>query len=237
MKKLFVILFICFGSFHTALQAQEFKFGLKGGINNSYGGEVTGIRSTPGYTGDTFYGESEIGFHGGIWTQLNFGRFFIRPEVVYSKLESRFDFPQRPVIYAVDELSVPFLVGYRIWGPIDIYAGPAYKNIINSTMEQLEPLNDPPQVVVQDFPIAAQIGAKVEFGSFGLDVRYDRNLSSPENQVVDFVSGGPNPANPTMNRATINDARLNQLIVSLTIKLWDSETSGKRRRRGGSCYF
>lgn len=60
----------------------------------------------------------------GLW------QVFIRPEVVYSALESRFDFPNRPAIYAVDELSVPFLVGYNVWGPLDIYAGPAYKKLL-----------------------------------------------------------------------------------------------------------
>ena len=35
-------------------------------------------------------------------------------------------------------------------------------------------------IVVQDTPINAQIGAKVEFGRFGLDVRYESSLSNAE---------------------------------------------------------
>ena len=236
MNKIVGIILLAFFSV-TAVQAQEFKFGVKGGLNKTFGGEITGIPSSPGYTGETFYGEGEIGFHGGVWTQLSFGRFFIRPEVVYAKLKSRFDFPQGPSLYEVDELSVPFLVGFNVWGPLDIYAGPAYKKIIDSPMENLEPLADPPHVVVQNFPLSAQLGAKIEFGSFGLDIRYDHSLATAEDQIVDFVSGGPNISNPTMNRATINDSRLHQVIVSLTIKLFDTENAGKRRRKGGSCYF
>lgn len=230
MNKLFLFVFICFASFQTAVHAQEFSFGLKGGINKTSGGTLTGIRSTPIYTGATFNAEGEIGFHGGLWTQLSFGRFFIRPEVVYSKLESRFDFPNRPAIYAVDELSVPFLVGYNIWGPLDIYAGPAYKKIVDASLEGTEPADQ--LIVVQNFPLSAQVGAKVEFGSFGLDVRYDHSLATEENQGVDIINSVYG-----VNRANFEDARLNQIIVSLTIKLWDSENAGKRRRRGGNCYF
>ncbi len=230
MNRLFIIILLCLGSFPSAVQAQEFKFGVKGGVNKTFGGQLTGIASTAQYTGDTFNAEGEIGFHGGLWTQLSFGRFFIRPEVVYSKLESRFDFPRRPAIYAVDELSVPFLVGFNIWGPLDIYAGPAYKKVINSSLEGTEPPDQ--SIVVQNFPLSAQAGVKVEFGSFGLDVRYDHSLATAENQGVDIVNSVYG-----VNLANFEDARLHQLIVSLTIKLWDTENKDRRRRRGGGCYF
>lgn len=238
MSKKLLSLLICFLTVNASLlHAQEFSIGLKGGINKTYGGEIKGIASTPDYTDETFTAEGEIGFHGGIWTQVDFGKFFIRPEIVYSKLESRFDFPQGPALYEVEELSVPVLVGYNVFGPLDIYAGAAYKNIMDGTIERLEPLNDPPQVVVQNTPFSAQIGAKVEFGSFGLDIRYDKALSSKESQgPVDFVSDNANFDIPVMNRAVIEDARLDQIIVSLTVKLFDTANKD-RRRRGGNCYF
>ncbi|CAN5194310.1 hypothetical protein BH23BAC2_BH23BAC2_02700 [soil metagenome] len=230
MNKFIVLISLALFSL-TAAQAQEFKFGVKGGINKTFGGQITGIASTSQYTGDTFNAEGEIGFHGGLWTQLSFGRFFLRPEVMYSKLESRFDFPRRPSIYNVDLLSVPFLVGYNVWGPIDIYAGPAYNKVMDARLQGTEPTDNPPLIVVQNFPLSAQVGAKVEFGSFGLDVRYDRTLATEEPQGIDIVN-----STYGINRATFDDSRLNQIIVSLTIKLWDSENIGKRRRRGGSCY-
>jgi len=243
MNKTLLALLICFAGFQTAvLQAQEFQAGLKGGVNKTFGGEIKGIDSgiPLSYTSETFTAEGEIGFHGGVWTQINFGKFFIRPEIVYSKLESRFDFPQGPALYEVEELSVPVLVGYNIYGPLDIYAGMAYKNIIDATLERNQPVTQggpTPQIVVQNSPLSAQIGAKVEFGSFGLDIRYDRSLSSKESQEIDITSNSANFAFPVMNRGSFEDTRLNQLIVSLTIKLWDSENAGKKRRRGGNCYF
>lgn len=240
MNKLIVIVLICLGGFSTTVHAQEFKFGLKGGINKPYGGQITGINSgvPEDYTSDTFTAEGEIGLQGGIWAQLSFGKFFIRPEAGYSKLETIFPFPQGPAVYNVDVVSVPLLVGYNVYGPLDIYAGPSYNVIVSSSIDRLEPLDNPPSVVVQNFPLSAQIGAKVEFGSFGLDIRYDRSLATKEGQPnLDFVSDNADFTFPVLNRANIDDARLNQIIVSLTLKLFDTENAGKRRRRGGSCYF
>ena len=230
MNKIFLGFLICFASLQSAtLSAQEFKVGLKGGINKTFGGQITGIKSAEQYTGDTFMATGEIGYHGGIWVQVNFGKFFIRPEAVYSSLKSRFDFPIAPSIYAVEEVSVPILFGYNVFGPIDIYAGGAYKNILSSTLEGNE---SSAPIVVQNTPLAAQAGIKAEFGSFGIDVRYDHSLASKEPQVVDIVN-----TKYGINRATFDDARINQLIVSITLKLWDSSNEGRRRRRGGSCYF
>ena len=232
MNKLVGIIFLAFISV-TAVQAQEFKIGVKGGLNKTFGGQITGAPALAlGYPGGTYNAEGEIGFHGGIWTQLSFGRFFIRPEVVYSKLESRFDFATQPALYNVDLLSVPFLVGYNVWGPLDIYAGPSYNKILDARLEGNQPLNDSPLIVVQNFPLSAQVGAKVEFGSFGLDIRYDHSLATEDPQSVDifFSDWG-------VDRGTFDDSRFRVLSVSLTIKLFDTENVGKRRRKGGSCYF
>lgn len=229
MNKFVLVAFFCIGSFLSTIHAQEFKFGLKGGVNKTFGGTITGIASTPQYTDDTFHAEGEIGFHGGAWAQVNFGRFFVRPEVVYTAQESRFDFPTRPSIYSVDMVSVPLVVGINVWGPVDIYAGGAYNKIMDSNLEGTEPADQ--LIVVQNNPISAQAGLKVEFGSFGLDFRYDHTLATEENQIIDIVNSIYG-----INRANFEDARLHQFIVSLTIKLWDSSNDNRRRRRGGSCY-
>jgi len=233
-KKILSLLIFVLAFTVSTTQAQEFKIGLKGGINKTFGGEIVGSNSNnPGrYTDGTFTPDGKIGFHVGGWGQVNFGKFFVRPELVYSKLKSEYTFPGSTSLYEVTEFSVPILVGYNVWGPLDIYAGPAYKNIIDATMEELEPVGS--QVVVQNTPFSAQIGAKVEFGSFGLDVRYDKALSTQESQSVDFKNNGVIGG---INLATITDARYDQLIVSVTFKLWDTANKGKRRRRGGSCYF
>ncbi|MDT0642491.1 outer membrane beta-barrel protein [Zunongwangia sp. F363] len=222
-------LFVLFASVTLSnLQAQEYSFGLKAGINRAMGGELTGIPNG-GFNGDTFQAESNIGFHGGAFFEIRFGKFLVRPEAIYNTIETEFDFPTRPSVYAVDKLSIPLLIGYNIFGPVDVYAGPAYTNIINATLQGNELNNS--EVVAQNSPLSAHLGVKAGFGRFEIDFRYDRTLSSEQNQDVDIVN-----SQFGVNRANFTDSRLNQILLSLSFKLFDSEAN-PGRRSGRGCYF
>lgn len=224
MKKIILGLGLFLGLVSTGF-AQEFSYGLTGGVNYTMGGEITGITSNGIYWGGTAEGEGEIGYHGGVFVQVNFGKFFIRPEVVYTSLETTFEFPTKPSTYAVQTFTVPLLLGYNVWGPLDVYAGPVYSNILDSSLmgnESTEP------IVVQNIPINAQAGAKVEFGRFGLDFRYEHSLSTAEVQTIDIVN-----SEYGVNRANFTDTRLNQIIVSVIFKIGGPGLNERRRR---ACY-
>lgn len=228
MNKYFLLIFISIFSLSFA-QAQEYSFGIKGGGNYVMGGELTGLDSGEGFNSDTFNAESQFGFHAGIFFELNFGKFFVRPEVIYNSMETEFAFPVQNSTYAVEKLSIPLLFGYNVWGPVDVYAGPAYQNIMNATLQGTEPINQ--TIVAQNTPLAAQAGVKVGFGRFEVDLRYDRSLASAETQTIDINNG-----NYGVNRADFTDTRLNQIMLSLSFKIGDSE-SNTGRRRGRGCYF
>ncbi|MCM4155944.1 outer membrane beta-barrel protein [Gramella sp. AN32] len=209
-------------------QAQEYSLGIKGGGNYAMGGTITGISSGGVYFDGTVEADSQFGLHGGLFFELRYKKFFVRPEFVYSKMETEFAFPTAPSTYAVDKISVPLLVGYNVWGPIDIYAGPAYQNVLDSSLEGTEPPNQ--VIVVQNTPLAAQAGIKAGFGRFEIDLRYDRSLSTEEPMEVDIIN-----TDFGINRATFNDTRLNQILISLSFKIFDSEANAGRRT--GGCYF
>ena len=122
------------------------------------------------------------------------------------------------------------LLGYNVWGPVDIYAGPAYQKILESTLEGNEA--DQP-VVVQNSPLAAQAGIKAAFGRFELDLRYDRSLASKEPYIINIVNGGDDGYG--INTADFDDSRLNQILLSLSFKIFDSSANPGRRK--GNCYF
>lgn len=244
MKKiLFSLLFILGISF--AGVAQTYSYGLKGGVNYSMGGVIRGERSgttngqpdgPPNYWNGTAEGSGEMGFQFGAYGQVNFGKFFVRPEVVYNSIERSIDFPNFPTEYhtpikaashSVQKLDIPLLAGYNIWGPLDIYAGPVYSSIMDSTLEGEEDLD---QVVVQNSPINAQVGIKAEFGRFGIDLRYEHSLSTPEVQSLNFVHGDYG-----VNRAYYEDSAIDLVKVNVTFKIGGSDMKN-RRRRGGNCY-
>ena len=224
MKKILTgVLFLL--SFVTTTYSQEFSYGLKGGINYSMGGQITGENSGAGYWYETLEGTPAIGYHGGAFVQVNFGRFFIRPEVEYVSLELDFEFPKKTSTYSVQKFNVPLMVGFNIWGPMDIYAGPAYSNILESSLMGNE--SDDP-IVAQNTPINAQAGAKFEFGRFGIDLRYEHSLSTAEVQNIDIINDEYG-----VNRAYFEDSRINQFIVSVIFKLGGPGLNEGRRR---ACY-
>ncbi len=215
--------------FSLSSNAQEYSFGVKGGGNYVMGGSITGENSGVGNFDGTVEADPEFGFHAGVFFQLKFGKFFIRPEAMYHTMGTTFEFPTQPSAYEVEKLSIPLLFGYNIWGPIDIYAGPAYQNVMSSSLEGTEP---PDQVIVaQNTPLAAQAGVKVNFGRFEFDLRYDRTLASKETQNIDIVR-----AEYGINKGYFTDTRLNQVLLSIGFKIGDSE-SNPGRRRGKGCYF
>ncbi len=82
------------------------------------GGQITGKESPPnGDWSETIEGNSELGFHGGVFGQVNFGKFFIRPEVVYTSIESTFDFPNKTSVYSIEKFDIPLMIGYNSFGP------------------------------------------------------------------------------------------------------------------------
>jgi hypothetical protein len=226
-KTLYLLLigFFCF----SVTNAQEFSFGIKGGANYVSGGQITGNSSNGLYFDGTVDADSKIGFHGGAFFEVRMGKFLVRPEIIYNKMETEFAFPKAPSIYAVEKISIPLLVGYNIWGPVDIYAGPAYQNILDASLEGTEPPNQ--EIVAQNTPLAAQVGVKASIGRFEVDLRYDRSLSSKEEMGLDINNGDYG-----INRATFNDTRLNQILLSLSLKIFDS-SANPGRRKGGGCYF
>lgn len=232
MKKyLFALLFI-FAINFTGFSQTTFEYGLKGGINYSMGGEVEGFNSTVTYWEGIAEGVGGIGFHGGVFGQVNFGKFFIRPEVVYSSLTQEFEIPKREenTEFSVQTFTIPLMLGYNIFGPLDVYAGPVYSNVLDATIYGAE---GDPLIVVQNTPINAQIGAKVEIGRFGLDVRYEHSLSDAEVQALDFDTQLFGGREGGANRGQFNDARLNQVIVSLIFKIGGPGLNERRRR---ACY-
>ncbi|MDX1761162.1 MAG: outer membrane beta-barrel protein [Christiangramia sp.] len=229
MNKAFYLLVLAFFCV-SASNAQEFSFGIKGGPSYVMGGQITGRVGGGADFGETVKADSKFKYHGGGFFEVRFNKFMIRPEVIYSAMETEFAFPRKPSIYALEKVSVPLLIGYNVWGPIDIYAGPAYQKILDATLEGNEP--DEP-VIVQNSPLAAQAGVKASFGRFELDLRYDRTLASKEPYVINIVNGGSEGYG--INRADFDDSRLNQILLSISFNIFESAANPGRRK--GGCYF
>lgn len=202
MKKYVVLLMFCITS---AAMAQS-GFGVKGGLNYADNGEMTYTDFTNAGEDIIEGGESKMGYHFGVFYQMNILGFSLRPELVYTTTKSSYQFNQEEADYNVSKIDLPILVGTKVFGPVKLFAGPSLQYIVDNDFEGFE-LGD----VKDEFTIGAQLGAGIQLGKIGLDVRYERALKENEAEfmMLDGSSSGP----------TRVDTRPSQVIFSLSLDL------------------
>ena len=212
----------CLGAFlffFSVAQAQEISLGVKAGVDYSLNKEASEIVGSAG----RFSPDSEIGFLGGIFGELKYRNYLLRPELFYNVSHGKFQFSDKAADYSVTKLSLPLLFGYNIYGSLDVYAGPAYQVILDSRLENIQK-----PLLNQVGNWASQIGLKWSLRRFELDLRYDFTFATMDNQLVDIPG--------VMSRAYFDDGRLNQFMLSLNYKIFDT-TKRRVHSPGRGCYF
>lgn len=201
MKKRIVLLTIVFLSTLFYVNAQS-EFGIKGGLSYNSNGEYKEFTSevTNIYKNE---GKGKSGFNIGFYGKLDLGPIYLRPELVYTKTTSEYVLNTgNTEDYKLSKLDVPVLVGLKLIGPLNIFAGPAFQYILNNDLKGLEF-----QSIKNDFTVGVNIGASIELGKLGIDVRYERGLSSNE---ASWTNAG--------DTFTL-DSRPEQIIFSLSYRL------------------
>ncbi|MDP2088600.1 MAG: outer membrane beta-barrel protein [Flavobacteriaceae bacterium] len=191
-------------------QAQEYFVGVKGGVNYDFAGDIydlgTSIEST---ADDVKHGaNSKMGYHMGVWFKVEFLNFFIRPELVYTQIEKEYPslFSQKITTQKID---VPIVLGTKLLGPFYLFGGPAFQYIAEKEISITST-----QIDFKELTVGLNIGAGVELGNFGLEVRWEKGFSEKDHASVTSISG-----NSLVTRNFEIDNRPNQLIFGLTYKL------------------
>ncbi|APG61333.1 outer membrane beta-barrel protein [Christiangramia salexigens] len=164
MKKLLII-----GLLATAFtaSAQEAKFGIKGGLNYGATGEYESPQEgAEDFTSSFEDGENKTGFHAGVFAQFEMLGIFIRPELMYTELNTKYS----NFNYKLDKIDAPVLVGVNVLGPLNIKAGPSFQYILSN---KLENTNMQIGEVEKDITMGYQLGGGLELGRLGFDVRYE----------------------------------------------------------------
>lgn len=192
MKK--AILMICLLAAVTTYAQSGTGIGVKGGLNFGATGDLT--ESIGNLNSDS---SSKLGFHIGAFGKVDFGTFYFRPELIYTRLNSKYSGDD----FKMNKLDMPLLVGLNILEPVHIFAGPALQYILDTELENVE-LQD----VKNDFTIGFQIGAGVNLSEeLGLDLRYERGFSENEAEFI---------GNDQVERRI--DTRPSQIILGLSYK-------------------
>lgn len=208
MKK--ALLMLCFVLGVTQFTQAQVDFGIKAGINyNSDSFKLKGVQE------DVFKGaESKTGYHAGIWTRFNLPvvGLYIRPELVYTALKSEIAFRPEPnsttdtkVNYDFQKIDVPVLLGKKFLGVAHAFIGPSFQYIIDGDLDW----DKVKSVETDGFTVGLQMGAGVELGSLGLDVRWERGFSDTESEFITKETGAESQK---------FDTRVNQIVVGLSYK-------------------
>ena len=200
MKKMFLLAFIFVG---LNLSAQNASFGIKGGLNYGATGEYESVSDATGdFTSSFEDGERKTGFHAGLFAQFEVVGIFIQPELLYTQLNTEYsDFD-----YKISKLDAPVLLGVNILGPLNIKAGPSFQYILKN---ELENTNLTIGEVENDITVGYQLGAGVDLGRLGFDLRYEGAFS--ENTAFGL--------NETASENFTVDSRPSQWILSVSYAL------------------
>ncbi len=203
MKK--TLLVAVFSLLGYAVSAQSGSgFGLKAGLSYNKNGDLVGsIGDAAQNIADG--GEGKAGYHVGFWGKLDFPKIYLRPELIYTRTKSTYDINGTSSDYDVSKLDLPVLLGYKIIGPLHIFGGPAFQYTLSNDLDNLN-VSD----VENDFTVGLHIGAGVNLGRLGLDVRYERGFS--ENEAA-FIGDNITDISGRV------DTRPSQVIFSLSVDL------------------
>lgn len=233
IKPLFiVILLISFSS----VSAQEYTFGVKGGINFNNIGELDhyglvrggGVNADPS-TDIIYTADKEMGFQFGAFAMIAFDKFFVRPEVMYVSSKNSYPLAGKTSQWTSTKIDIPVLFGYKIYEPVSLYVGPAFSSI--SSME-LEGVEYP--ILFEKSGINLNAGIMAEYGRFGIDLRYQHGLKKVEGQEVDMLA-----TTYGTNRGRLLEYNPSQIQLSVHINILN--INGERRNnkkgawRGSGC--
>ncbi|SFR49756.1 Outer membrane protein beta-barrel domain-containing protein [Robiginitalea myxolifaciens] len=195
MKRLLLLSLFALFTYSASAQAGS-GFGIKGGLNYNANGDYFESAGEAARNPDR-----NVGYHLGIWGKLG-NDIYLRPELVYTRTKSDYNGDD----FDMTKLDLPVLLGIKVIGPLHVFAGPAFQYILDTEFDGIS-IDD----VDNDFTVGVNIGAGINLGKLGIDLRYERGLGDNE---ANFIN-----TNITTIGASRIDTRPDQLILSLSLKL------------------
>ncbi|AZQ58627.1 PorT family protein [Maribacter sp. MJ134] len=196
MKKTLLLTAMVLFGLSTYAQSDS-GFGIKGGLNYNANGDYFESAGDAARNPDR-----NIGYHLGIFGKIGVSRIYLRPELVYTKTKSDYNGED----FDMSKLDAPILLGVKVIGPLHLFAGPSFQYILSTEYDGIT-IDD----VANDFTVGMNIGAGINLGKLGIDLRYERGFSDNE---ANFINTNITNVGPSRI-----DTRPDQLILSLSLKI------------------
>ena len=196
MKKTILAAFMALYGFYGMAQGDS-GFGIKGGLNYNANGDYFESAGDAARNPDR-----NVGYHVGIFGKFGASKVYVRPELMYTKTKSDYDGSD----FDMSKLDAPVLLGINLIGPLHVFAGPSFQYILETEFDGVT-IDD----VENDFSVGMNIGAGVNLGKLGIDLRYERGFNDNEASFI-------NTNNTNLGPSRI-DTRPDQLILSLSLTM------------------
>ncbi|MDF4221874.1 porin family protein [Maribacter sp. M208] len=196
MKKTILAAFMALYGFYGMAQGDS-GFGIKGGLNYNANGDYFESAGDAARNPDR-----NVGYHVGIFGKFGASKVYVRPELMYTKTKSDYDGSD----FDMSKLDAPVLLGINLIGPLHVFAGPSFQYILETEFDGVT-IDD----VENDFSVGMNIGAGVNLGKLGIDLRYERGFNDNE---ASFINTNITNLGPSRI-----DTRPDQLILSLSLTM------------------
>ena len=205
---------ILFFLFTSSVLVAQGNIGVNFGLNDDNFGSIENIKTkVDDYNLDL---KNSTGFQLGIFTEIDLITFYIRPEInlIFSKSKNGTAFTSMgnnnsilnesiniaEHTYKSTDIQVPIIFGYKLLGPVSLFAGPTFKyNLSDSSNFDLEDIKD-------KYNLSILLGTRVKVRSFSLGLRYERGLNNNELLIVNANGIDLDNANidTTTNKLSLN---------------------------------
>jgi len=132
--------------------------------------------------------------------------------------KNKYDFPTKTSYWKTSKIDIPLLVGYEVFDPVSIYAGPGYNIYGDTTLDgvQITSYSDGgPDLDKTAFNL--NVGIMVRFKRIGIDLRYESGFKATQEELLDIVYSAYG-----VNLADLRSYKPNTLRLSVFFDLFRS---------------
>jgi hypothetical protein len=185
MKKVILTVALFIGSIQFS--NAQIDYGIKGGLNFASPSDAVSIN----LSGDVETKQSvdaNTSWHAGAWLRVKVPivGLYVRPEIVYTSITTSLPIPGGfanladdfiQTEYKVNRIDFPILVGLKMFGIGNVFAGPVFEYVTKSDIDGTDQDLDVTSLDSDDFFVGMQVGIGLEFWKLGIDIRYETAFS------------------------------------------------------------
>ena len=158
--------------FFTQLSFSQFEYGIKGGLNFDSSGDIVVVADQLQKEG---FLDGKIGYHMGIYAEVDFLVFYLRPELQYTRVSSHYE----NQFIDTSRIDSPISFGLVLVGPVSLFLGPTAFISLSQVSNELN-LDE----IQNKTSMGLHIGARLKLGPVGFDLRYEKGLSAMESKLL-----------------------------------------------------